>query len=92
MSPGVVVLLVAFALFVGYLIGRQNRPPKTDQAWRKPMPSSFLQSPLHGLSTQEREELRQLINANQRIEAIKRCRQITGCGLKEAKDIVEQLD
>jgi ribosomal protein L7/L12 len=37
-------------------------------------------------------EIRSLVAAGDKIEAIKRVRQLTGMGLKEAKDYVDQLD
>jgi hypothetical protein len=36
-------------------------------------------------------ELRQMLAQNQKIHAIKRFRELTGCGLAEAKDWVERL-
>ena len=36
-------------------------------------------------------ELRQMLAQNQKIHAIKRLRELTGCGLAEAKDWVERL-
>lgn len=38
------------------------------------------------------EEIRDLIRQNRKIEAIKRLRDATGLGLKEAKDAVEALE
>lgn len=38
------------------------------------------------------EEIRELIRQNRKIEAIKRLRDATGLGLKEAKDAVEALE
>lgn len=84
MSPGIVVLLVAIALFVGYLIGRQQRSPKAE-------PFS-VKSPPRELDREALAEIRELLSTNRKIEAIKRCREITGYGLKEAKDMVEQLE
>ncbi len=37
-------------------------------------------------------EVARLVRANQKIEAIKMCREITGLGLKEAKDLVDALE
>jgi len=39
-----------------------------------------------------KEEIKKLVEAGRKIEAIKFIRQVHNCGLKEAKDIVEQLD
>lgn len=38
------------------------------------------------------DEIRELIRQNRKIEAIKRLRDATGLGLKEAKDAVEALE
>ena len=38
------------------------------------------------------EEIRELVRQNRKIEAIKRLRDATGLGLKEAKDAVEALE
>lgn len=38
------------------------------------------------------EEIRELIRQNRKIEAIRRLRDATGLGLKEAKDAVEALE
>jgi ribosomal protein L7/L12 len=43
------------------------------------------------LSQAEIDELRALVARGNKIEAIKRCREMTGLGLKEAKDFVEAL-
>jgi large subunit ribosomal protein L7/L12 len=38
------------------------------------------------------DEIRELIRQNRKIEAIKRLRDLTGLGLKEAKDAVDTLE
>lgn len=43
------------------------------------------------MRSDQKAEIRRLMQANQKIEAIKLYRQITGVGLKEAKDAVEAL-
>ena len=40
----------------------------------------------------ERNEIKQLLQANHKIEAIKRYREITGSSLKQAKEAVEQIE
>jgi len=39
-----------------------------------------------------KEEIQKLVDSGRKIQAIKLVRQVHNCGLKEAKDIVEQLD
>ncbi len=43
------------------------------------------------LSPGEKERIMVLLREGKKIEAIKLCRTLTGCGLKEAKDTVEKL-
>ena len=84
MSSGLIILLVALALFIGYLISRQNTVLKQSvQSLRKSAPRD--------LGLHEEEEIRALLKENRKIEAIKRCREITGYGLREAKDIVDSM-
>jgi ribosomal protein L7/L12 len=46
-----------------------------------------------GLSEDEvKEEIKKLVEAGQKIQAMSLVRQVHNCGLKEAKDIVEQMD
>jgi ribosomal protein L7/L12 len=45
-----------------------------------------------GAQTSTDAELLRLINDGRKIEAIKRYRELTGAGLGEAKDAVEQLE
>jgi ribosomal protein L7/L12 len=48
---------------------------------------------LQGLSDDDaKEEIKKLVDAGQKMEAIKLVREVHNCGLKEAKDIVEQMD
>lgn len=42
-----------------------------------------------GMSGEQIDEIRALIRAGRKIEAIKRVRELTGLGLKEAKDLVD---
>jgi ribosomal protein L7/L12 len=88
MNLGIVVLLVCFAFFLGYLVGRQNRTksPKVDPI------KHFQPHTSKRLDERKINELQQLINNGQKIQAIKLYRQLTGVGLKEAKESVEQLE
>lgn len=44
-----------------------------------------------GIPPEAVAELREMLARNQKIHAIKRLRELTGCGLAEAKDWVERL-
>lgn len=47
---------------------------------------------MNELSQEDTNKLAELIFAGQKIEAIKICREITGLGLREAKEFVENLE
>lgn len=47
--------------------------------------------PTRGSAPAPDDEIRQLLAAGNKIGAIKRVREVTGMGLKEAKDYVERL-
>ncbi|MBE9204455.1 ribosomal protein L7/L12 [Synechocystis salina LEGE 06099] len=44
------------------------------------------------LSGGEKEQIKVLLRQSKKIEAIKICRSLTGCGLKDAKEMVEKLE
>lgn len=60
------------------LFGGGETSPKTT-----PRPPAELPTP--------NEEVRRLVREGNKIAAIKRYRELTGCGLKEAKDVVDTL-
>ena len=41
------------------------------------------------LTKEEKDELRRLVSEGKSVEAVRRCREITGLGLKEAKEYVD---
>ena len=43
------------------------------------------------LTKEEKEELMRLVAEGKNVEAVRRCREITGLGLKEAKEYVDGL-
>lgn len=43
------------------------------------------------LTKEEKEELMSLVSERKNVEAVRRCREITGLGLKEAKEYVDGL-
>lgn len=84
------LLFLAAGLLIGLLLARFLRgggrrdltaPPPA----RPPMPRI-------GEARIDDDEIRELIRQNRKIEAIKRLRDQTGLGLKEAKDAVEAIE
>ncbi|ELC8353654.1 ribosomal protein L7/L12 [Clostridium perfringens] len=43
------------------------------------------------LTKEEKEELKRLLSEGKNVQAVRRCREITGLGLKEAKEYVDRL-
>ncbi len=43
------------------------------------------------LTKEEKEELVRLVSEGKNVQAVRRCREITGLGLKEAKEYVDRL-
>lgn len=80
-----IALALTAGFILGFFIGRRqsstNTPPK-------PQPSTC-QSNLVPEELESR--IKQYIERNKSIEAIKELRQATGIGLKEAKDIVDAM-
>jgi len=44
------------------------------------------------LMAREREDILALLREGKKIQAIKICRSLTGCGLREAKEMIETLE
>jgi hypothetical protein len=70
----------AIMLFVLLLLSTRSRAPVTPPALRQP------------LRPDHEQELRSLLAAGQKIQAVKRVRELTGLGLKEALDQVNWLE
>lgn len=43
------------------------------------------------ITKEEKEELKRLLSEGKNVEAVRRCREITGVGLKEAKEYIDGL-
>jgi hypothetical protein len=92
----VVLLGVGWLGFIWLLIRRDGGGDLT-QAPRMTLASAtpqFALPPLpgpDGIPPEAVVELRAMLAQNQKIHAIKRLREMTGCGLAEAKDWVERL-
>lgn len=72
-------LMLAFAAGVLYLFSRIGAQPPVDLANAPDLPEQTL------------NELRALASQGDKIRAIKRYRELTGVGLRDAKTFVEQL-
>ncbi len=57
-----------------------------------PMQTTGAGEGIAGISGSQVEEIRQILRRGNKIEAIKRFRQITGVGLEEAKNAVERIE
>ncbi|MBE9176234.1 ribosomal protein L7/L12 [Synechocystis salina LEGE 06155] len=79
----ILVLLVGIFLLVIFLQGGSPTISKDRTSTRGVVPQ---------LSAGEKEQIMVLLRQGKKIEAIKTCRSLTGCGLKEAKDMVERLE
>lgn len=77
-----VVLVVIFLL----VILLQGRPAQSGENFTNARGAT------NELSSRDREEMLELLRQGKKIHAIKIYRSFTGCGLKEAKDAVEQLE
>jgi ribosomal protein L7/L12 len=81
---------VAFAvgLVMGWLARGGQRSRLSDESTPRPIPANKIS---HAAATQDAQFL-QLLRAGNKIEAIKRYRDLTGSGLKESKDATDALD
>ncbi len=86
MTMTLILALVALVVIFLLVIFWQGGSPKREE--------NFPDSRASGnqLSVREREEMLELLRQGKKIHAIKIYRNLTGCGLKEAKDAVEKLE
>lgn len=85
---GVVALVAVGGLIL--LLAAKNNVTVVDAPRPRPPPGVVLPSP--GSTPAGLEPVVEALGAGQKIEAIKRYRELTGVGLKEAKDAVEALE
>lgn len=81
-SLSVVVGIAVIALLAGILIGRQRKAERS-VVWQE------VPAPRGGVPVPNDPEIDALLRNDRLIEAIKRHRELTGSGLKEAKDAME---
>lgn len=74
-------------IFVLPFINRYSAPVFADEVKRdaSPLEQRVIPAALHD------KELQKYMNAGEKVHAIKRLRELTGAGLKEAKDTIDQL-
>lgn len=77
--------------FTGNVDDAGNTPVATDATAATP-PSASDGLPSHHLVSNAEAAIRAILAAGHKIEAIKRVREETGLGLKEAKDLVEAME
>jgi ribosomal protein L7/L12 len=93
----IIAAAAIFAVIVALLLRRMSwgNSPGYTQLPPQPSPQSARSGPSPvppvRLDPAAEQEMRQLVAQGQKIEAIKQVRQLTGLGLKEAKDYVESL-
>ena len=89
----IVLLGIGWPGFLWLLI-RRDRPRDLTQAPRPSAATRFTLPPLpghDGIPPDALAELRRLLANDQKIQAIKRLRQLTNCSLPEAREWVERL-
>jgi len=80
--------MIAFATFVaGFVVGKAT---SSDNTLRLRDQGNLM--PLQPLPEDIEQRIRMLVDRREKIMAIKEVRQHTGCGLKQAKDIVEGME
>lgn len=85
-----ILLLVAAGALVLVVVAVMLRRSWGGSLGRAPTPGAYLQ-PAADLADDDLTEIRALLARGNKIGAIKRVRELTGMGLKEAKDYVETL-
>lgn len=94
-SHSTLALLAAFiaGIVVGRLVlSRSPKPPRATAVRAPVAAGGSIDDQLAQLSLAERSSIDALIAEGRKIEAIKELRQALGCGLKEAKDMVDHID
>lgn len=87
-------LLLALAALAGFVLGRWTARPRetpAQRATREATEKQTLEQQVRRLDATVGAEVRDLVGRGQSIEAIKRVREATGLGLKEAKDVVDHI-
>lgn len=93
-TTATVVTLVVLKAVAANTTRSQLPPPPRSHPHSLPRPPEprFPLYPAHRLSAGDRERIMVLLRAGRKIHAIKLYREVTGAGLREAKDAVENLE
>lgn len=83
------ILFLILGLALGLLLARYLRGQRASRDLTAPPPRPMVRV---GDERIDNEEIRALVRADRKIEAIKLVRERTGLGLAEAKDAVEALE
>jgi ribosomal protein L7/L12 len=86
MNPVLILLMLAVVILLGYVLFAVFRMWGT-----MPVPTGMPPLANISLGGEHDLEIQQLIAQGKTIDAIKRVRELTGLGLKESKDYVDQL-
>ena len=83
-------LVIAAALFIGFVLGRVTHSDRPGRNRRQGRPR-VTYVPVVELDDAAKTEVRDLYEEEGKISAIRRYRELTGEGLREAKEAVEDL-
>ena len=84
-------LVIAAALFIGFVLGRVTIFDRSSRRNSRQVRPRVTYVPVVDLDEAEKTEIRDLYRAEGKISAIRRYRELTGQGLREAKEAVEDL-
>ncbi len=84
-------LVVCFAAFAGFLLGRRSVHNSSDWLRYRESERQGELTRFAALAPGDQAEIRSLMAAGRKIDAIKHYRELTGSGLKASKELVETL-
>ena len=91
--PVLIAIGIAMLLLVGWALrASRRRDPLMGGRQPSARAASLAGAPAAILPPEIEEQVRGLIMAGRKLEAIKLTREVTHCGLKEAKDLVESME
>ena len=84
-------LVLGAAVFIGFVLGRISCAGRPDRPVLRQGRPRVVYRPFSEIDETGEAEVRELFSEEGKIAAIKRYRELTGAGLKEAKDAVEEM-
>ena len=91
--PVLIAIGIAMLLLVGWALrASRRRDPLMGGRQAPARPASLVGAPAALLPPEIEEQVRGLLTAGRKLEAIKLTREATHLGLKEAKDLVESME